>query len=442
MFWLRLFGHRSSFTGASGQSEEAANLSMTEALSPSYYLVVVFMLSALFYGMLLALKIHPFPFGDRRLFWMPSVFLVGALVVASASLGSSKSGDFRTDTLEPAFSLMRKEFNVLRKEFYLVMLVAYVALLLFSYFRYGILFQFSLGMYALASSLLILVVGRRRLVFLKSWIPFLIIFLSYEALQGLVSVIVANSGIISLYAIDAPLWGFNLTGVVQLALLSTAMTAVMTFFYSLHLPLVVMASIYLWYTDRSIYRKYTYAIIITSYCALVTFLLFPTAPPWYEGAAANLLQGVNSVVPVQVYAGVMNMIEADKFAAFPSLHSAFAIIFLFCMRRRGRLHGLVALPITAGILLSTIYLGQHYLIDVIGGAVYSIPACLLVDWLINRSERKSAEAPATMLVDTSTLGLQIALSSHQLRRQYRVPRGSSYRVMREERQPDRTVINA
>ncbi len=382
-----------------------ANPPMAEAFSPSHYLLMIFMLSALFYGMLLALKIHPFPFGDRRLFWMPSVFLVGALVVASVSLGSSKFGDFRTATLEAALSSMRRGFSVLRKESYLVMLVAYVALLLFSYFRYGILFQFSLGMYALVSLPFILVVGRRRLVFLKSWIPFLIVFLSYEALQGLVSVVVANSGIISLYAIDAPLWGFNLTGAVQSALLSTTMTAVMTFFYSLHLPLVILTSMYLWYTDKPIYKKYIYAIIITSYCALVTFLLFPTAPPWYEGAAKNLLQGVNSAAPVQVYTSVMNLIEADKFAAFPSLHSAFAIIFLFYMRRRGRLHGLVALPITAGILFSTIYLGQHYLIDMIGGAVYSLSACLLVDWFVKRSERKNAQALATSPIDSPTLGL-------------------------------------
>gem|GEM_PF-950778 len=390
-----MFGQEPSSSGSLGHSVEVANLPTIEAFFPSYYFVVVFMLSALFYGMLLALRIHPFPFGDRRLFWMPSVFLVGALVVVSASLGSSKFGDFRTATLEPAFTWVRKELNLLRNESYVVMLVAYVALLLFSYFRYGILFQFSLGMYALVSLPLILVVGRRRLVFLKSWIPFLIVFLSYEALQGLVSVVVANSGIISLYAIDAPLWGFNLTGAVQSALLSPTMTAVMTFFYSLHLPLVILASIYLWYADKSIYKKYTYAIIVTSYCALVTFLLFPTAPPWYEGAAANLLQGINSAAPVQVYTHVMNLIEADKFAAFPSLHSAFAIIFIFYMRRRGRLYGLAALPITAGILFSTIYLGQHYLIDIIGGAAYSLSACLLVDWFIKRSERNKAETIMT-----------------------------------------------
>ncbi|HVP24332.1 MAG TPA: phosphatase PAP2 family protein [Conexivisphaerales archaeon] len=363
--------------------------SVTESLNPSFVIVGV-LLSAFLYGMLFALRSPTFPFVQRRLFWMPSVFLVGALVVASASLGSSKFEVLRTNALEPAFSWMKKEASFLRKDSYILMLGAYVSLLLFSYFRFGILFQFSLGMYALMSLPVVMVIGRGRLVFLKSWIPFLIVFLSYEALQGVVSVIVANGGIISLYAIDAPLWGFNLTGAVQSALLSKEMTLAMTFFYTLHLPLVVLASIFFWYLDKSTYKRYTYAIILTSYCALVTFLFFPTAPPWYEGAAANLLQGVNSVVPVQVYSNLMNAIESDKFAAFPSLHSAFAIIFLYYMSRRGRKYTMLALPITAGILLSTVYLGQHYVIDIIGGAAYSLSACLLVDWVIRRSERRAA----------------------------------------------------
>jgi len=370
---------------------------LTRLLYPSF--ILSFVLLTFILGILLSFRIHPFPTADRRLFWLPSVFLGGALVVVSASFGSSKFESFRTSALNPAFSWVKRRIIALRHDVYIVMLVAYLALLLVSYFRFGILFQFSLGMYALISLPLILVIGRGRLVFLKSWIPFLIVFLSYEALQGLVSVVVANSGIISLYAIDFPIWGFNLTGAVQAALYSNTMTYAMTFFYTLHLPLVVLASIYFWYTDKSVYRGYTYAVLITAYCALVTFLFFPTAPPWYEGAAKNLLQSVNTVVPVKVYTNVLNAIESDKFAAFPSLHGAFAIIFLYYMRKRGRLHGLLALPITAGILLSTIYLGQHYLIDLIGGAAYALPACYLVDWFATRSQKRAMERLALPTVN-------------------------------------------
>ncbi len=377
---------------SNGPQRFEGNGHLAESFSPS--LIIALLIPAFLFGFLSALRVHPFPTADSRLSWMPSVLLVGALVVASASFGSSKLEGFRTAALSPALSWARRRTGALRKDFYIVMLAAYLALLLFSYFRFGILFQFSLGMYALISLPLVLLIGRGKLVFLKSWIPFLVVFLSYEALQGLVSVVVANSGIISLYAIDTPIWGFNLSGAVQSALYSSTLTYIMTIFYTMHLPLVIFASIYFWYTDKSIYKGYTYAIIITSYCALVTFLFFPTAPPWYEGAARNLLQGVNSVVPVRVYTNLMNAIESDKFAAFPSLHAAFAIIFLFYMRKRGRLQTLVALPITAGILLSTIYLGQHYLIDLIGGAAYSLPACLLVNWSINRSQKKAAEGLA------------------------------------------------
>ena len=54
MFWLRLFGQEPSSSGSLGHSVEVANLPTIEAFFPSYYFVVVFMLSALFYGMLLS----------------------------------------------------------------------------------------------------------------------------------------------------------------------------------------------------------------------------------------------------------------------------------------------------------------------------------------------------------------------------------------------------
>jgi membrane-associated phospholipid phosphatase len=403
--------------GRLGYRVEGSPIPFAKSFNPSFYLTVAFLLSAVLYSFLVVFRVHPFPLGDRRFFWVPSVFLVGALVVASASFGTTKFGGLREGAIEPTLSWLHHKIDVVRRDSYLVMLVAYVTLLLFAYFRFGVLLQFSLGMYALMTLPLILVVGRRRLVFIKSWIPFLVVILSYEALAGVVSVLVANGGIISLYAIDAPIWGFNLTGAVQSALLSPWLTTVMSFLYSLHLPLVVLASIYFWFSDRGVYRKYTYAIVITSYCALVTFLLFPTAPPWYEGAAANLLQGPNSFGQMQFYANLTNLIESDKFAAFPSLHCAYAIIFLFYMRMRGRRFGFIALPITMGILFSTVYLGQHYLIDLIGGAVYSLAACLLVDWLAKRSEVKAVGTAVSLPVDAPSLPLQVAFCPEKLGRQ-------------------------
>ncbi len=289
---------------------------------------------------------------------------------------------------------MQGAFARLRENSYLAMIAAYLLVLLFAYFRFGVLFQFALGLYAVLALPLVLLASRQRLAFIKSWTPFIVVILLYEALQGVISVSVAKSGVISLYPLDSLIWGFNLTGYVQKALLSPAMTSAMIFFYSLDPVLVILASIYFWREDRGIYKRYVYAIAITSYCALITFLFFPTAPPWYEGVAHNLLQGTSTLA--KVYANLTNLVQVNTFAAFPSLHAAYAIVFLYYMVSRGRRYGLVALPITAGILLSTIYLGQHYLIDLIGGAAYCLTACFVVDRLYRRLSSRKVDVASSL----------------------------------------------
>jgi membrane-associated phospholipid phosphatase len=53
------------------------------------------------------------------------------------------------------------------------------------------------------------------------------------------------------------------------------------------------------------------------------------------------------------------------------------VIFCYFMLKLDRRLGLVAIPVTFGILFSTLYLGQHYLIDLLGGAVYALVPCLI-----------------------------------------------------------------
>jgi membrane-associated phospholipid phosphatase len=314
-----------------------------------------------------------------------------------------------------ALPWFRRSFDFARRNSYIVMLAAYVAVLLVAYFRFGVLFQFTLGVYAILALPLIFLASRQRLLFIKSWTPFIVVILLYEALQSVISVAVAKDGVMSLYPIDYLVWGFNLTGAVQRALLSPVLTAIMIFFYSLDPLLVVLVSIYFWHSDKAIYKRYVYAVAITSYSALVTFLLFPTAPPWYEGVASNLLQGAGTMA--KFYMSFTNLVDINKFAAFPSLHAAYAIAFLYYMQKRGKRYGLVALPITAGILLSTIYLGQHYLIDLIGGTAYCLTACFLVDWFSKRFVARGANVKTTL----PSVGPTIAAANNP------APRGTSPR---------------
>jgi membrane-associated phospholipid phosphatase len=264
----------------------------------------------------------------------------------------------------------------IRATWYILFPLAYCLCLGAYYVLYGRLFQFlPLVFFFIAIPIAGLLSPSRGL--LKYWTPLLMILLSYEALAGTVGSLAASNGVSSLYDLDDWFWGFNLTGWIQSAFNSASLTAFTTFLYELEMPLVAFTSAAIWFVRRDYFGRYVTAITLTSYSALATFVLLPTAPPWYVGAAQNLIQGGSSTVGSNIIAWLTETIESDKFAAFPSLHGAYAIMFCYFMLKLDRRLGAVAIPVTLGILFSTLYLGQHYAIDLIGGAVYALLPCLV-----------------------------------------------------------------
>jgi membrane-associated phospholipid phosphatase len=260
------------------------------------------------------------------------------------------------------------------------MALAYLAVLLIYYLRSGTFFQFLLGIYAMAALPIVWFLGRTR-EFLKNWMPLIILLLSYEALNGLTGTFASSGTLVSLYSYDRLLWGFNLTGTVQSLWNSAPLTIFFIFIYSLHFPLVIIASVYFWYTNKAIYGKYASALLLTSYLALATFLIMPTAPPWYSGIAKDLMQDTRgpTVLLSSTLGRLSSLIESDKFAAFPSLHTAYVTLFSYYTVKAKLSLGLISLPLLVGVLLSTIYLGQHYVIDLIGGAAYALVVILVVN---------------------------------------------------------------
>ncbi len=263
---------------------------------------------------------------------------------------------------------------------WLTLILAYLVGLIAYYLESGLFFQFTLGAYGLIALPMIWLLGRSR-EFFKSWVPLLILLLSYEALNGIAGSIAASGNLVSLASLDRLMFGFNLTGTVQTLWNSASLTILFVFLYSLHLPLVLIASIFFWYTDKATYGKYASTLVITSYFALLTFVIVPTAPPWYEGLAKDLMQDSQgpSVLFSSTLAKLSSLIESDKFAAFPSLHSAYITLFSYYTMRYRLVLGAISLPLFVGMLLSTIYLGQHYVIDLVAGSAYALSVALLVN---------------------------------------------------------------
>ncbi len=155
--------------------------------------------------------------------------------------------------------------------------------------------------------------------------------------------------------------------------------------YTTHfvLPWAVAAIFYLY--SRPLWSRYMRRLLVVSYLALITYVLVPAAPPWYAGREGAITEDVHrisgfglGVVDPDVSARWLEE-HGNYVAALPSLHTAFAVLVataLWPLARRWWLRLPLALfPIAMGFTL--VYGGEHYVVDVLLGAIYVAVAALL-----------------------------------------------------------------
>jgi membrane-associated phospholipid phosphatase len=259
-----------------------------------------------------------------------------------------------------------------------------------------VLFQFSLGLVFLALLPLTLLLGRAA-QFVKELTPFIVLLMSYEALQGV-------AGSLTLAPVIHPTSSgvsYGVIQAVQSAFLSPDLTDAMSFLYGLHFPLVIGSAILLWYSNRVLYKRYVYSLAACSYVSLVFYTLAPSAPPWYNGVVSNLLATTSTQIStpsiLSELARIGSLIESDKLAAFPSLHAAYVVLFSYFTTKLKRTYGLVSIPVTIGVLFSTIYLGQHYITDLLAGVAVAAACVLLITRLDRKGDTSSLTPPVGKL---------------------------------------------
>ncbi|HEY4695133.1 MAG TPA: phosphatase PAP2 family protein [Candidatus Nanoarchaeia archaeon] len=232
------------------------------------------------------------------------------------------------------------------------------------------------------------IVGRTR-TFLKDWVPFIALLLAYELLRGFADTAGFGVHVGDLVSLERSIFGFIPTVELQRLFFNPAQIAwwdigaVLIDF--LHFPLPLLVAFYLWVKDRRAYWKFIIALLALSFAGFTTYLLFPAAPPWWASQKAHLIE-VHKVVDYVVaqvgwgwdFSQIYNKLNPNPVAAMPSLHAAYptlAFLALFSFRKK---IGLLFLPYPFLVWLSVVYLGEHYVIDVIAGIIYAVVIYLAV----------------------------------------------------------------
>ena len=161
--------------------------------------------------------------------------------------------------------------------------------------------------------------------------------------------------------------------------------------YNMHLPEPYIAGYFLWRLRRDVYLQYAACVLILLVVGFITFILFPAIPPWMASTRLHRISGViNRFGPVlQLHPLPFHgtpifyvfKLGGDSIAAFPSEHAAFPMLGLLAFSRVAgkRVVALLALWV-AFVLFTVIYLGEHWVTDVIAGYVYAIAIFAFVRW--------------------------------------------------------------
>jgi membrane-associated phospholipid phosphatase len=259
----------------------------------------------------------------------------------------------------------------------------------------------------LALLVIAIALGRGR-TFIADWGPFLILFFAYEAMRGFAS----KTGFAphDLSGLERWVFGGTLpTITLQHAFYKPEVVSpqdvVAMFFYFMHFPLPIVVGFVFWIRSREHYRRFVGALLLMALLSFVTYLFWPSAPPWIQFKQDDVIHKIlNETVDKlwgknYVVSPLYSHLNPNQFAAFPSLHAAFPALAAVYAWSRYRALSLALIVWTAAVGVSIVYLGEHYVVDILDGLLYVAAATIIVEavtrWRARRRGTPASPTPAT-----------------------------------------------
>ena len=216
--------------------------------------------------------------------------------------------------------------------------------------------------------------------FMRWWYPAFLIPPIFSELQGLVHPINPVDIDLQLIAVDYALFGVHPTVWLErwtVPWLTEYMQLAYVMFY--FLPFVLCAPLYR-RGQLLAFRISLCALLLGYYVSYILYFLTPALGPRFYLAADQTvpLTGLWLTGPLQTILDALEGVQRD---AFPSGHTAIAIIVLVMAARYQPRLFYPLVVVSVSLILSTVYLRYHYVIDVIAGLLLAVLCLGVTFWL-------------------------------------------------------------
>jgi membrane-associated phospholipid phosphatase len=233
-------------------------------------------------------------------------------------------------------------------------------------------------------------VSQRFWHFWRHWYPHLFFLFCFEEMGKLVHLVSPGWQDAKLIAFDQWLTGVNPTLWLE-RFAHPALNEFMQFSYFTYFVYLLILGGLLYYRRewRSYWSVMTYSAVGYVFGYLIA-IFFPVQSPWF--AMAGMWHGE---LVGGSFTALINLIEKCgrvHGAAFPSQHVAGAVAALWGAWRHRRWLFCVFLPFVLCMCVSTVYVRNHYVADVLGGIVTGTLGYVIGVWLMRKQGAVAARA--------------------------------------------------
>lgn len=228
----------------------------------------------------------------------------------------------------------------------------------------------------------------------RGWAPFVGLLVAYELMRDAAAALGMPAH--NLAGIDRVLFGgYQPTLVLQAAIGKLSdedlFEDVSSIVYAAHFLLPVAVGAWLWSRDHDAFRRFGLTLVALCGLAFATYVVAPTSPPWLAQPAS-----VHHVIELTIQrSGVPSGLvwlysnhDYNLYAAFPSLHAGFPVVAAVAAWQRNRTVGVILTAWAVVVWVSVVYLGEHYVSDVLGGIAYAVAAIAIVRAFDGRRVRR------------------------------------------------------